>query len=147
MLAAADPTVALTGGPALCPNPHRYLNELGSGAFGNVVLAQDTHTLELVAVKKLPRLPDDRLQLERELLVHSRLRHPHVVRFHEVFLSPNHYNLVLEYVPGEWTGMAQASGRACSWLYLGLRPHPSVPWRGSCMEDDSCPDLSAAHPP
>jgi serine/threonine-protein kinase SRK2 len=65
-----------------------------------VVLAQDTQTLELVAVKKLPRSPDDRLQLERELLVHSRLRHPHVVRFHEVFLSPNHYNLVLEYVPG-----------------------------------------------
>lgn len=63
-------------------------------------MAQDTETQDLVAVKKVPRSLAADLQLERELLAHSSLRHPHVVRFQEVFLSPNHCNLVLEYVPG-----------------------------------------------
>lgn len=79
----------------------RYINDLGKGAFGYVILAQDTITQELVAVKKLPRHLAADMQLERELLAHSSLRHPHIVRFHQVFLSPNHCNLVLEYVPGE----------------------------------------------
>jgi len=78
----------------------RYLNELGRGAFGYVILARDTVTQELVAVKKLPRNLAADMQMERELLAHSSLRHPHITRFHQVFLSPHHINLVLEYVPG-----------------------------------------------
>jgi len=78
---------------------YRYLSELGRGAFGYVILAQDTTTQELVAVKKLPRHLAADMQMERELLAHSSLRHPHITRFHQVFLSPHHINLVLEYVP------------------------------------------------
>jgi serine/threonine-protein kinase SRK2 len=66
-----------------------------------VILAQDMVTHDLVAVKKLPRCMAANLQLERELLTHSSLRHPHIVRFQQVFLSPHNCNLVLEYVPGE----------------------------------------------
>jgi serine/threonine protein kinase len=53
------------------------------------------------------------LQLERELLAHSSLRHPHIVKFHQVFLSPNHCNLVLEYVPGENTAATAVVAHAC----------------------------------
>lgn len=36
----------------------------------------------------------------REVLYHSSLCHPHIVQFREVFLSPTHLALVMEYVPG-----------------------------------------------
>lgn len=31
--------------------------------------------------------------VDSEILNHSKLRHPHVVGFHQVFLSPNHINM------------------------------------------------------
>lgn len=66
-----------------------------------------------MAVKKIARHLAAEMQMERELLAHSRLRHPHIVKFHQVFLSPSHINLVLEYVPGTeggWDGQRRGTG-------------------------------------
>jgi serine/threonine protein kinase len=38
--------------------------------------------------------------VERELLNHSRLMHPHIVRFHECFLTDKHLAIVMEYAAG-----------------------------------------------
>jgi hypothetical protein len=31
--------------------------------------------------------------IEREAINHSRLRHPHVIQFREVFLTQHHFNM------------------------------------------------------
>ena len=38
--------------------------------------------------------------VERELMNHSRLIHPHIVRFHECFLTDKHLAIVMEYAAG-----------------------------------------------
>lgn len=38
--------------------------------------------------------------VERELMNHSRLIHPHIVRFHECFLTAKHLAIVMEYAAG-----------------------------------------------
>lgn len=50
-----------------------------------------------VAIKFLQR--GDRIQryVEREILNHKALRHPHVVQFHEVFLTEQYLAIVMEY--------------------------------------------------
>ncbi len=60
-----------------------YVRELGRGAFGSVVLALDASTQQPVAVKKIPRAQVQGYT-ESELINHSMLRHPHIVRFHQV---------------------------------------------------------------
>eukprot|EP00775_Hariotina_reticulata_P009797 gene9797-9955_t len=77
---------------------YQYIRELGSGTFGCVVLAKDVTTGQNVAVKKIPRSQVQGYTLS-ELINHSMLRHPHIVKFHQVFLSPTNVNIVMEYVP------------------------------------------------
>ena len=38
--------------------------------------------------------------VEREILNHSLLIHPHVVRFYECFLTPKHLAIAMEYAAG-----------------------------------------------
>ncbi len=38
--------------------------------------------------------------VERELMNHSRLIHPHIVRFYECFLTDKHLAIVMEYAAG-----------------------------------------------
>ena len=38
--------------------------------------------------------------VEREILNHSQLIHPHVVRFYECFLTPKHLAIAMEYAAG-----------------------------------------------
>jgi len=48
--------------------------------------------------------PTQSKYVERELLNHQELsasRHPHIVEFREVFLTPSHLCVVMEYVEGE----------------------------------------------
>jgi serine/threonine-protein kinase SRK2 len=76
-----------------------FIKELGRGSFGAVVLARNTRTGEQVAIKKMERAHLQRY-VESEILNHSQLRHPHVVQFREVFLSPHHINIVMDYASG-----------------------------------------------
>lgn len=65
----------------------RYVKDLGRGSFGSVILAEDTATSTLLAVKKIQRDYASDPTLERELLLHSKLRHPHIVKFQQVCTS------------------------------------------------------------
>lgn len=38
--------------------------------------------------------------MEREIINHSNFCHPHIVQFKEVFLTPEHLAIAMEYVPG-----------------------------------------------
>ncbi|CAL5229102.1 g12364 [Coccomyxa viridis] len=76
----------------------RYLSE---GSFGFVVLATENASGKPVAIKFLKRLEDRMTKnVERELMNHSRLIHPHIVRFYECFLTDKHLAIVMEYAAG-----------------------------------------------
>eukprot|EP00878_Enallax_costatus_P041560 GHUV01048370.1.p1 GENE.GHUV01048370.1~~GHUV01048370.1.p1 ORF type:complete len:172 (+),score=39.24 GHUV01048370.1:477-992(+) len=90
---------------------YQYVRELGRGAFGSVILARDVSSDSLVAVKKINR---SQVQgyTESELVNHSMLRHPHIVKFHQVFLSPTNLNIVMEFVPdGSLLAAVQQEGK------------------------------------
>lgn len=101
-------------------NHPRYqkLQDINAGAFGFVQLALDVETNEKVAIKFLVSAPPASpakharhgscLQergrniskyVEREILNHRSLIHPHVIAFKGVFLTPKYLAIVLEYAP------------------------------------------------
>ncbi|GBF97986.1 sulfur stress regulator [Raphidocelis subcapitata] len=75
------------------------LQMIGRGSFGYVVLARDNTTGEAVAVKVIRR-GDVTKYVEGEITNHSQLRHPHVIQFREVFLTPEDVCIVMEYATG-----------------------------------------------
>ncbi|GBF97768.1 sulfur stress regulator [Raphidocelis subcapitata] len=92
---------------------------LGRGSHSLVQLCRDRATGEAVAVKLIQRGwdPAQSKYVERELLNHQDLsasRHPHIVEFREVFLTPSHLCVVMEYVEGEnlQQFLANTGGRA-----------------------------------
>jgi serine/threonine-protein kinase SRK2 len=80
------------GSPA---DKYEVMRKLGSGAFGEVVLARDKTTDEYVAIKKMERAHLNR-QVEPEIMNHSELNHPHIVKLKEIFITPKHMNIVME---------------------------------------------------
>jgi serine/threonine-protein kinase SRK2 len=80
----------------------RYVKarSLNSGSFGFVELATDKATGHRVAIKFIPRGDKINKYVLSEILNHSRLRHPHIVNFREVFLTPKYLAIVMDFVPG-----------------------------------------------
>ncbi|KAI8471768.1 MAG: Snf1-like ser/thr protein kinase [Monoraphidium minutum] len=78
---------------------YRKLEVLGTGTFGQVLLARNCATGEVVAVKVVRRGSVGKY-LEREILNHCQLRHPHVIQFREAFLAPGHVCIAMEYASG-----------------------------------------------
>ncbi|KAJ6845111.1 serine/threonine-protein kinase SAPK3-like [Iris pallida] len=76
------------------------LKELGAGNFGVAKLVRDKKTRELVAVKYIERGRKIDENVMREIVNHSCLRHPNIVRFKEVLLTPTHLAIVMEYAAG-----------------------------------------------
>lgn len=76
------------------------LKELGSGNFGVARLVRDKKTKELVAVKYIERGRKIDENVQREIINHRSLRHPNIVRFKEVLLTPTHLAIVMEYAAG-----------------------------------------------
>ncbi|GMH39178.1 hypothetical protein BSKO_07076 [Bryopsis sp. KO-2023] len=76
---------------------YEKISDLNSGSFGFVTKAKDKVTGRTVAIKFLQR--GDRIQryVEREILNHKSLRHPHVVQFYEIFLTEQFLAIVMEY--------------------------------------------------
>jgi serine/threonine-protein kinase SRK2 len=72
---------------------------LGAGAFGSVKLVYDVKTKKQFAMKVLKRRNVNKY-LEAEIVNHSMLRHPHIVQCREVFLTPEHVCIVMEYANG-----------------------------------------------
>ncbi|XAR54882.1 Non-specific serine/threonine protein kinase [Bertholletia excelsa] len=76
------------------------LKELGSGNFGVARLVRDKKTKELFAVKYIERGKKIDEKVQREIINHRSLRHPNIIRFKQVFLTPTHFAIVMEYAAG-----------------------------------------------
>ncbi|KAJ7952915.1 Protein kinase superfamily protein [Quillaja saponaria] len=97
---------AVTLGPGMdMPIMHdsdRYdlVRDIGSGNFGVARLMRDKQTKELVAVKYIERGDKIDENVKREIINHRSLRHPNIVKFKEVILTPTHLAIVMEYASG-----------------------------------------------
>ncbi|XLU64530.1 hypothetical protein S245_023739, partial [Arachis hypogaea] len=58
------------------------------------------HTNELVAIKYIERGDKIDENVRREIINHRSLRHPNIVRFKKVILTPTHLSIVMEYAAG-----------------------------------------------
>jgi serine/threonine-protein kinase SRK2 len=79
---------------------YKKVHALSNGAFGFVQLARNQVTNELVAVKFIERGERVNRYVEAEILNHRMLRHPHVIEYKEVFLTPEYISIVMEYASG-----------------------------------------------
>ncbi|XP_061341194.1 serine/threonine-protein kinase SRK2I-like isoform X2 [Gastrolobium bilobum] len=99
------PVAMATGAAVEMPIMHdsdRYdfVRDIGSGNFAVARLMTDKHTKELVAVKYIERGDKIDENVKREIINHRSLRHPNIVRFKEVILTPTHLAIVMEYASG-----------------------------------------------
>ncbi|XP_077224338.1 serine/threonine-protein kinase SAPK2-like [Tasmannia lanceolata] len=80
----------------------RYVSvkDIGSGNFGVAKLVKDKGTNELFAVKCIERGRKIDENVKREVMNHRSLRHPNIIRFKEVLLTPTHLAIVMEYAAG-----------------------------------------------
>ncbi|KAB2632356.1 serine/threonine-protein kinase SAPK3-like [Pyrus ussuriensis x Pyrus communis] len=79
---------------------YEAVKDLGSGNFGVARLVRDKKTKELVAVKYIERGKKIDENVQREIINHRSLRHPNIVRFKELLLTPSHLAIVMEYAAG-----------------------------------------------
>ncbi|KAL9253027.1 Serine/threonine-protein kinase SRK2I-like protein [Drosera capensis] len=77
-----------------------FVRDIGSGNFGVARLMRDKVTRELVAVKYIERGDKIDDNVRREIVNHRSLRHPNIIRFKEVILTPTHLAIVMEYASG-----------------------------------------------
>ncbi|KAL2668711.1 hypothetical protein AAZV13_01G144800 [Glycine max] len=77
-----------------------FVRDIGSGNFGVARLMRDKQTQELVAVKYIERGDKIDENVKREIINHRSLRHPNIIRFKEVILTPTHLAIVMEYASG-----------------------------------------------
>jgi serine/threonine-protein kinase SRK2 len=63
-------------------------------------LVRDVRTKELFAVKFIERGMKIDENVQREIMNHRSLRHPNIVKFKEVVLTPTHLAIVMEYAAG-----------------------------------------------
>ncbi|GLT66215.1 hypothetical protein SLA2020_385940 [Shorea laevis] len=77
-----------------------FVRDIGSGNFGVARLMRDKVTKELVAVKYIERGDKIDENVQREIINHRSLRHPNIVKFKEVILTPTHLAIVMEYASG-----------------------------------------------
>lgn len=87
------------------PSGFEYVDVLGSGAFGEVVLARHSSIDRLVAIKRIHRfvLSDDQalVRFRREAQVLAAIRHPAVVRVYDFKRTQSGAALIMEYVRGD----------------------------------------------
>jgi len=76
------------------------VKDIGSGNFGVARLMRNKKTKELVAMKYIERGRKIDENVAREIINHRSLRHPNIIRFKEVLLTPTHLAIVMEYAAG-----------------------------------------------
>ncbi|XP_039070122.1 serine/threonine-protein kinase SAPK2-like isoform X2 [Hibiscus syriacus] len=79
---------------------YEVVKDIGSGNFGVAKLVRDKWTKELFAVKFIERGRRIDEHVQREIMNHRSLKHPNIVRFKEVLLTPTHLAIVMEYAVG-----------------------------------------------
>ncbi|CAN6440128.1 unnamed protein product [Victoria cruziana] len=79
---------------------YEVVKEIGAGNFGVARLFRNKQTKELVAIKFIERGHRIDENVVREIINHRSLRHPNIIRFKEVVLTPTHLGIVMEYAAG-----------------------------------------------
>ncbi|KAI3434192.1 Protein kinase domain-containing protein [Psidium guajava] len=79
---------------------YEILKDIGSGNFGVAKLVRDRRSGELFAVKYIERGQKIDQHVQREIMNHRSLKHPNIIRFKEVLLTPTHLAIVMEYAAG-----------------------------------------------
>ncbi|XP_031501637.1 serine/threonine-protein kinase SAPK7-like [Nymphaea colorata] len=79
---------------------YEVVKEIGAGNFGVARLFRNKQTKELVAIKFIERGHRIDENVAREIINHRSLRHPNIIRFKEVVLTPTHLGIVMEYAAG-----------------------------------------------
>ncbi|XP_058222245.1 serine/threonine-protein kinase SAPK2-like [Rhododendron vialii] len=79
---------------------YEIVKDLGFGNFGVAKLVRDKWTREQFAVKFIERGQKIDEHVQREIMNHRSLKHPNIVRFKEVLLTPTHLAIVMEYAAG-----------------------------------------------
>ncbi|XP_021808189.1 serine/threonine-protein kinase SAPK2-like isoform X2 [Prunus avium] len=79
---------------------YEIVKDIGTGNFGVARLVRDKFTKELFAVKFIERGQKIAEHVRREIMNHRSLKHPNIVRFKEVLLTPTHLAIVMEYAEG-----------------------------------------------
>ncbi|KAG2716686.1 hypothetical protein I3843_03G141000 [Carya illinoinensis] len=79
---------------------YEILKEIGSGNFGVAKLVRDKWSRELYAVKYIERGQKIDEHVQREIVNHRSLKHPNIIRFKEVQITPTHLAIVMEYAAG-----------------------------------------------
>ncbi|GJM95310.1 hypothetical protein PR202_ga12027 [Eleusine coracana subsp. coracana] len=79
---------------------YEHVKDIGSGNFGVARLMRNRASGELVAVKYIDRGEKIDENVQREIINHRSLRHPNIIRFKEVILTPTHLAIVMEYASG-----------------------------------------------
>ncbi|XP_059432038.1 serine/threonine-protein kinase SAPK1 isoform X2 [Corylus avellana] len=91
---------------------YEILKDIGSGNFGVAKLVRDKWSGELYAVKYIERGQKIDEHVRREIVNHRSLKHPNIIRFKEVLLTPTHLAIVMEYAAeGELFGRICNAGR------------------------------------
>jgi len=79
---------------------YEKIKDLNSGTFGFVQLCRDKASGELCAIKFIERGEKITKYVEREIVNHRTLIHPHIVQFKEVFVTEHYLGLAMEFAPG-----------------------------------------------
>ncbi|KAK5849106.1 hypothetical protein PBY51_008774 [Eleginops maclovinus] len=75
---------------------------LGTGAFSEVVLAQEKLTSRMFAVKCIPKkaLKGKESSIENEIAVLRKIKHENIVALEDIYESPDHLYLIMQLVSG-----------------------------------------------
>ncbi|KAE8694067.1 Serine/threonine-protein kinase SRK2F [Hibiscus syriacus] len=79
---------------------YEILKDIGSGNFGVATLVRDKWSGEFYSVKYIERGPKIDEHVQREIMNHRSLKHPNIIRFKVVLLTPTHLAIVMEYAAG-----------------------------------------------
>ena len=85
---------------------YRLGSEIGSGAFGKVVLGKHILTGESVAIKILDKIilsqtPEDYELVKQEISILKIVKHKYIVQLYEILQTPQHIYIVMEYCEGK----------------------------------------------
>ncbi|KAK2917660.1 calcium/calmodulin-dependent protein kinase 1Db [Channa argus] len=75
---------------------------LGTGAFSEVVMAQERATGKMVAIKCIPKkaLKGKETSIENEIAVLRKIKHENIVALEDIYESSNHLYLIMQLVSG-----------------------------------------------
>ncbi|KAL6184705.1 PREDICTED: serine/threonine-protein kinase SAPK2-like [Fragaria vesca subsp. vesca] len=79
---------------------YEILKDIGAGNFAVTKLVREKCSGELYAVKLIERGKKIDENVQREIMNHRSLKHPNIVEFKEVLLTPTHLGIVMEYAAG-----------------------------------------------